>query len=78
MRDPEWTWRGALYGRVYRTAQRVMHRYGWHHTRRIGPLEPDGVTLHRCDWCGVSRTDTPLHVIERRMREHGTTEKNLR
>ena len=60
--------RARLRGRAYRFTAKLLHRFDLHHTRRIGPLE-DGVTIHRCDWCGVSRTETPLAVTIRRMRE---------
>jgi len=78
MRDPEFTWRGAIYGSTYRRWQQFIHRYGWHHTREIGPLAPDGETIHRCDWCGVSRVETPMHVIARRIRATGSAQKNFK
>jgi hypothetical protein len=59
----------SLRGSIYRGTARLMHRFDFHHTRRIGPLAPDGVIVHRCEWCGVSRTEVPLEVTMRRMRE---------
>lgn len=53
--------------RAYRFAMRLMHRFNLHHTRAIGPLE-DGRTLHRCEWCGVHRVETPMSVILADMR----------
>ena len=41
-------------------------------------MMPDGEIIHRCDWCGVSRIETPMHVIERRMRETGSAQKNFK
>jgi hypothetical protein len=50
----------------YRPLARLLHRFDLHHTVRMGPLE-DGVTVHRCEWCGVSRTEVPMEVTMRRM-----------
>jgi hypothetical protein len=55
----------------YRPWARLLHRLNLHHTRRHGPFE-DGTFAHRCDWCGVSRRETPMHVTARRMRESAT------
>ena len=55
-------------GWVYRSVKRLMHRFDLHHTKRIGPLD-DGRTVHRCEWCGVSRIETPLEVTIREMEE---------
>lgn len=40
----------------YRRRQRLMHRFHLHHTRVIGPLQPDGGYVEKCDWCGISRS----------------------
>lgn len=53
----------------YRPWAKLLHHFDLHHTRRIGPME-DGVIIHRCEWCGVSRTEVPLEVTRRRMKEH--------
>lgn len=52
----------------YRPWARLLHRFNLHHSRTIGPME-DGCSLHRCEWCGMSRKETPMYVIEARMRE---------
>jgi hypothetical protein len=41
----------------YRPFARLLHRFNLHHTKRIGPLEPTGDYVHKCEWCGVSRTE---------------------
>lgn len=45
-----------------------MEGFSLHHTRRSGPMD-DGVYIHRCEWCGVSRREIPIWLTERRMRE---------
>ena len=40
-----------LYGKFYRNLMKLAHKYGWHHMRTC---YPDGDTLLRCDWCGLS------------------------
>lgn len=56
-----------LYSRtLYRPLSRFMHRFGLHHTRRIGPME-DGAVIHKCEWCGVSRVDHTMESIRRKM-----------
>jgi hypothetical protein len=62
MTRPDWT-----YGLRYRTVARLLHRFDLHHTRRS--VLPDGRIGHRCTWCGVSRTETPMWMTERLMRE---------
>lgn len=57
-------------GEIYRVKSRLLHRFNLHHTRRLGPM-PDGVYLHRCDWCGMTRKEVPMWLIEQRMREAG-------
>lgn len=59
---------GRWHGARYRALARLLHRFNLHHTRRSGPME-DGAYLHRCDWCGLRRTEWPPEVTERRMRE---------
>lgn len=49
------------HGLRYRLAARALHRFNLHHSRRIGPME-DGRFIHRCDWCGLSRMETPRSV----------------
>lgn len=44
--------RGTIYGTCYGALMRLAHRFNWHHTRTI---YPDGDTLVRCDWCGLSQ-----------------------
>jgi hypothetical protein len=39
----------------YRKWARLLHRFNLHHTRHIGPLEPGGGFVERCEWCGISR-----------------------
>jgi hypothetical protein len=40
---------------------KLAHKHGWHHMKTC---YPDGDTLLRCDWCGLSvvtkRATTPL------------------
>ena len=67
MKRPDWT-----YGFFYQRWSRLLHRFDFHQTRRIGPLE-DGAIVHRCEWCGVSRTERPLRAIERDMRAAAST-----
>lgn len=57
----------SLCGWVYRSLTRLMHRFNLHHSRRSGPME-DGVYLHRCEWCGMRRTEVPLWVTSQRMK----------
>jgi hypothetical protein len=45
-----------LKGMPYRVWSRTLHRFNLHHTRVIGPLEPDWSFVERCDWCGLSRS----------------------
>ena len=52
----------TLRGRFYRAKSRLMHRFNLHHTRRIGPLEPHGGMVEKCDWCGLSRSIPPWEV----------------
>jgi hypothetical protein len=54
-------------GYFYRAWSKFIHRFNYHHTRRIGPME-DGCTIHKCEWCGVSRKETPMWLTEQRMR----------
>lgn len=51
----------------YRPFQRLIHRYNWHHTRVIGPLD-DGSIQHWCEWCGLRYHMTPLDRAELLMR----------
>lgn len=62
------TW-NYICGARYRAWARLLHRFNLHHTKRIGPME-DGRFLHRCEWCGLRRTETPMWITEREMREH--------
>jgi hypothetical protein len=39
----------------YRSWQRLLHRFHLHHTRTMGPLQPGGGYVERCNWCGISR-----------------------
>lgn len=41
-------------GGWYRFVSRWSHRWEWHHARVMGPLEPGGGYVRRCDWCGWS------------------------
>lgn len=68
----------SLRGSIYRGSARLLHRFDFHHTRRIGPLAPDGVIVHRCEWCGVSRTEVPLEVTLRRMKAEHSAALNHR
>ena len=43
--------RWLYYRFVYRRLMVLAHRFNWHHTRTC---YPDGDTLVRCDWCGLS------------------------
>lgn len=36
---------------LYRNLMKLTHKYNWHYMR---PLYPDGDTMLRCDWCGIS------------------------
>ena len=36
---------------IYRHFMKLAHKYGWHHMR---PCYPNGDTMLRCDWCGLS------------------------
>jgi hypothetical protein len=50
----------------YRTVMRFAHRYNWHHTTDIGPLD-DGSTQKWCTWCGLrevrTRQTTPITKV---------------
>ena len=37
--------------KLYGPFMRLMHRFNWHHTKTY---YPDGDTLVRCEWCGLS------------------------
>lgn len=58
---------GSIRGWAYAVKSRVLHRFNLHRSRAYGPME-DGRTLHRCEWCGMSRVETPTWVTEREMR----------
>lgn len=36
---------------IYRHLMRLAHKHGWHHMRTC---YPDGDTMLKCDWCGLS------------------------
>ena len=36
---------------LYRPLMKLAHKHGWHHMRTC---YPDGDTMLRCDWCGIS------------------------
>ena len=36
---------------IYRHLMKLAHKHGWHQMRTC---YPDGDTLLRCDWCGLS------------------------
>lgn len=36
---------------IYRHLMKLAHKYGFHHMRTA---YPDGDTMLRCDWCGLS------------------------
>ncbi len=52
---------GAWRRHGYRPWARLLHRFGLHHTRRIGPLESEWQGrmdyVIRCEWCGLSRVE---------------------
>lgn len=58
---------GRWHGLLYRARSRLLHRFSLHHTR--AHHMDDGTTLHRCDWCGMSRVEVPTWLIEKRIRE---------
>lgn len=43
--------RRVYYRLFHARLMRLGHRYGWHHMR---VLHPEGDTLFRCDWCGIT------------------------
>jgi len=45
------------YRTLYRPVMRLAHRFHWHHAP---PCYPDGDTLLRCAWCGLT------YVVARR------------
>lgn len=58
-----------LWGRTgYQPWARLLHRLNLHHTRTYGPME-DGLSLVKCEWCGLSKSMVPDWLIEQRMRE---------
>jgi hypothetical protein len=52
-------------GCVYRTRSRLLHRFNLHHTR--SNIMEDGATLTKCDWCGLSGSTKPMHLIVKDM-----------
>ena len=44
---------------LYRAIMRFAHRFNWHYAP---PINPNGDTVLRCDWCGMT------YVKERRKR----------
>jgi hypothetical protein len=56
----------TIIGLRYRTMSRILHYFNLHHTTESGPMD-DGVTLIRCEWCGISGTNTPMEIIEARI-----------
>ncbi len=55
----------------YRAWARLLHRFNLHHSRRCGPMQ-DGRLLHRCEWCGMSRVETPMSVTVAEMKAERT------
>lgn len=48
----------------YRPFQRFVHRFNWHHTKRLGPF-PDGTQQEWCQWCGLRHTTYDGRAIVR-------------
>jgi hypothetical protein len=40
-----------FYGFFYQSIMKIAHYFNWHYAP---PCYPDGDTLLRCDWCGMS------------------------
>ncbi len=41
-----------IYGWLYRSMNKLAHRYNWHHAEVFGPFE-DGRYQRWCQWCGL-------------------------
>lgn len=55
-------WRWFYCANIYRLHMRMLHFFGRHGWKKVGPLMPympgQSNTFMRCDWCGA-RKETP-------------------
>ena len=59
-----WGWLWCRTG-GYRAFMRWAHRWNWHHTKTIGPLE-DGAMQEWCQWCGLRDSNRPAGSLLRK------------
>lgn len=44
---------------LYRPHMRLIHRFGRHWMKRLGPFHPGDSVFYRCDWCGEHKPQPP-------------------